>query len=66
MNKDFKQIEQDVRQVMKMNEAGKDIAYITSTLDLDTDYVKIILACVQGFTEDDHPTAVAHLVEMSL
>lgn len=66
MNKDFKQIEQDVRQVTEMNEMGKDIEYITSTLDLSADYVNIILSCAQGFTEDDHPTAIAHLVEMSL
>lgn len=66
MEKDFKQIEQDVRQVIKMNEEGKSIDYITATLDLPADYVNIILTCAQGFTEDDHPTAIAHLVEMSL
>lgn len=66
MERDFKQIEQDVRQVIEMNESGKDISQIAATLNLDINYIKIILACAQGFTEDDHPTAIAHLVEMSL
>lgn len=63
MNKDFSQIQQDVTHVIEVNENGKNMAEIAEQLDLSIDYIKLILTCAQGFTEDD-TIAVAHLVEM--
>lgn len=59
------QIKEDVKKVIALNEAGKDMKQIAEELELSFDYIQIILICAQGFMEDD-TEAVAHLVEMSL
>lgn len=65
MDRSFEQIKDDVEKVLTMNEAGKTIRDMQEELGLPEDYLKIILACGQGFIEDDN-IAVARLVEMSL
>lgn len=57
------QISRDVERVIALAGQGSPIDAIAEKLCLDRQYVYTILACAQGFSEDD-PIAVAHLVMM--
>jgi len=57
----LKQAIKDVEQVKKIYKEGKNVSEIAEMLEMEEEYVTMILLTMQGYSEDDD-IAIAHLV----
>ncbi|BBF45285.1 hypothetical protein lbkm_4047 [Lachnospiraceae bacterium KM106-2] len=60
----LRQILDDVKKVRECNDSGKNVAEIATVLDMDEEYVTLILMTLNGNPEDSNDLAIAHLIEL--